>query len=124
MATTDASTKLIDQGAAEVLKAMADPTRLAILRYLASQPRSVTSIAESAGVPVVNASHHLGVLRNAGLVKSEKDGRFVMYSMNPNVFSAKGGDYGRVEIGGVQVTINEPGGTVKSSPRSRVAAPV
>jgi ArsR family transcriptional regulator len=34
----------------------------------------------------VNVSHHLGVLRSAGLVEDVKDGRFVIYSLHPKVF--------------------------------------
>jgi ArsR family transcriptional regulator len=35
---------------------------------------------------VVNVSHHLGVLRHAGLVQDEKQGRFVVYRLHPEVF--------------------------------------
>jgi DNA-binding transcriptional ArsR family regulator len=75
---------------AELLAALAAPERLRIIRYLRDGPRNVTEIAEMLKTPVVNASHHLGVLRHAGLVRNEKQGRFVLYSLPPNVFRAEG----------------------------------
>ena len=43
------------------------------------------------GAEVVNVSHHLGVLRHAGVVLDEKQGRFVVYRLHPDVFHPTGG---------------------------------
>jgi len=70
---------------AELLAALADPARLQIVRLLRSGSRNVTEIADALVIAAVNASHHLNVLRHAGLVRNEKQGRFVLYSLAPGV---------------------------------------
>ncbi len=65
------------------LQAVADPERLRIVQCLRSGPKSVGEIAQHLNAPVVNASHHLKHLRNAGLVLTAKKGRFVYYSLDP-----------------------------------------
>jgi DNA-binding transcriptional ArsR family regulator len=71
---------------ARALRALADPERLRIVHRLRDGPRNVSELAHLLGEEVVNVSHHLGVLREAGLVRHEKQGRFVVYSLNPKVF--------------------------------------
>jgi DNA-binding transcriptional ArsR family regulator len=66
-----------------MLAALAAPERLKIVRFLADGPHNVTEIAEMLGVPAVNVSHHLTVLKHARLVLGEKRGRFVWYSLPP-----------------------------------------
>jgi len=73
---------------AELLGALAAPERLRIVRFLRDGPRNVTEIAEMLKTPVVNVSHHLTVLRHAGLIRNEKQGRFVLYSLCPGVLRA------------------------------------
>lgn len=68
---------------AKALKALADNTRLKILELLFKGEFSVSEIAEYTGVEYTQASHHLGVLRNAGLVIDSKEGKFVMYRLHP-----------------------------------------
>jgi DNA-binding transcriptional ArsR family regulator len=70
---------------AELLGALAAPERLRIVRYLRDGPRNVSEIAEMLQTPPVNVSHHLTVLRHAGLIRNEKLGRFVLYSLVPGV---------------------------------------
>jgi|SRR5579862_8963275 len=70
------------------LRALAEPERLRIVACLRNGPRNVTELAGLLNAEVVNVSHHLGVLRNAGLVQIEKQGRFVIYSLHPDVFHA------------------------------------
>jgi DNA-binding transcriptional ArsR family regulator len=68
-----------------MLAALAAPERLKIIRFLRDGPRNVGEIAEMLQTAMVNVSHHLGVLKNSGLVESEKQGRFVRYSLSPGV---------------------------------------
>lgn len=71
---------------AELLSALAAPERLKIVRFLADGPQNVTAIAKMLKlVNVVNVSHHLTVLKHAGLIRSDKKGRFVWYSLCPGV---------------------------------------
>ncbi len=64
---------------AEVLKAMADPTRLKILHSLHHGERYVSSILESVGGSQANVSKHLSVLKRAGLVDCRREGLNVFY---------------------------------------------
>lgn len=73
------------------LGALAAPERLRIVRFLTGGGRNVSEIAEMLKARPINVSHHLGVLRNAGIVRSRKRGRFVLYSLRPGVL-ADGGD--------------------------------
>lgn len=70
---------------AGMLAAVGEPTRLMILCHLAQGPHHVGALAESLGVPMVNMSHHLGVMRQAGLLDDEKDGRRVIYRIHPDI---------------------------------------
>jgi DNA-binding transcriptional ArsR family regulator len=76
------------QRCARLLRALADPDRLRIIRMLRAGPLNVGEVASSLDIQVVNASHHLGVLRNAGLVGSKRQGRFILYQLPPHVFQA------------------------------------
>ena len=75
---------------ARMLKALADPERLRIIDCLRQGPRNVTDLSRELAADIVNVSHHLGVLRSAGLVLDEKHGRFVVYQLHPEVFESKG----------------------------------
>ncbi len=66
---------------ARIAKAADSPRRLEILEVLAQAPRTVESLAKEAALSVANASRHLQVLRQAGLVESQKQGLFVEYRL-------------------------------------------
>lgn len=68
------------------LKALADAERLKIVQCLQTGPRSVSELSALLGGELANISHHLGVLRHAGLVQSRRQGKFVIYSLHPDVF--------------------------------------
>jgi ArsR family transcriptional regulator, nickel/cobalt-responsive transcriptional repressor len=71
---------------AQLLRALADPERLRIISVLRRGPHNVSELADLLNSFIVNVSHHLGVLRHAGLVQDVKHGRFVVYSLHPNVY--------------------------------------
>jgi rhodanese-related sulfurtransferase/DNA-binding transcriptional ArsR family regulator len=62
-------------------KALASPGRLELLELLAQGPRTVEALAKESSLSIANASQHLQVLRQAGLVESEKHGLFVEYRL-------------------------------------------
>lgn len=64
---------------ADVLKAMADPTRLKIIHCLHNGERCVSSILEAVGGSQANISKHLSVLKRAGLVDCRREGLNVHY---------------------------------------------
>jgi ArsR family transcriptional regulator len=62
-------------------KALADETRLKILRLLDVREMCVCEIMVALDLTQPTASHHLGLLENAGLVKARKEGKWVFYSI-------------------------------------------
>ena len=74
---------------ARALKALADSDRLKIIQCLQTGPKNVSELAELLGRELVNVSHHLGVLRHAGLVSDVRQGKFIVYSLHPDVFRRK-----------------------------------
>ena len=66
---------------AELLKNLADETRLAVVRQLMSGPKHVGEINAELGLDQSLLSHHLKVLREAGLVESQRDGKGVLYRL-------------------------------------------
>jgi len=74
---------------AEVLRTLASPRRLEILHRLAEGPREVGRLATELGASQPNVSQHLAVLRSAGIVDAERDGREVRYRLaDPDVMVA------------------------------------
>ena len=71
---------------ARSLRAIGDPDRLKIIQCLQAGPRNVSELAVLLGAELANVSHHLRVLREASLVMDNKQGKFVVYSLNPEVF--------------------------------------
>jgi DNA-binding transcriptional ArsR family regulator len=80
------------RGVARMFAALGEPTRLKIATLLLSGPQHVGALAELVGEPMVNVSHHLGVMRQAGLLEDEKLGRQVVYRFRDEVFRAGGDD--------------------------------
>jgi len=66
---------------AEVLRTLASPRRLEIIHRLAEGPCEVGRLAEDIGASQPNVSQHLAVLRAAGIVEAERDGREVRYRL-------------------------------------------
>ena len=74
---------------ADVLKTLANARRLEILHRLADGPREVGRLAAELGVSQPNVSQHLAVLRAAGVIEAERDGREVRYRLaDPEVMVA------------------------------------
>jgi DNA-binding transcriptional ArsR family regulator len=76
---------------AEVLRTLASPRRLEILHILTEGPIEVGRLATRIGATQPNVSQHLAVLRSAGVVDAERDGREVRYRLSdPDVTVACG----------------------------------
>jgi DNA-binding transcriptional ArsR family regulator len=90
---------------ARLLQAVADGSRLRIIRRLLTGPRYVSQLAQELNAEVVNVSHHLSVLRQNGLVRDEKRGRFVVYSLNPDYFREFDERSARLDLGGCRLHI-------------------
>jgi ArsR family transcriptional regulator len=76
----------------QLLAALADPTRMEIMRELAGQAEvCACDFASCCDVSQPTISHHLRVLRDAGAVTSERRGNWVFYSIAPNLIERLGG---------------------------------
>lgn len=84
---------------AERLKALADPDRLRIVNCLFGGEKNVGQIAAELGDEIVKVSHHLGVLRHAQIVETEKHGRFVNYRLHPDVMAKAASDARAIDFG-------------------------
>ena len=66
----------------EFAKALADDTRQKIMALCCCQEMSVNDIVEATGVSQPTVSHHLKILKSAGLVHSTRRGQQVIYTLN------------------------------------------
>ncbi|OCI91182.1 transcriptional regulator [Rhizobium sp. AC27/96] len=67
----------------EIFRALADPTRRAIFEKLATGGMNASTLREGMEISQPAMSQHLSVLRGAGLVREERQGRFVNYQVDP-----------------------------------------
>jgi ArsR family transcriptional regulator len=76
----------------QLLSALADPTRMEILRELAGSPEvCACDFTSCCDVSQPTVSHHLKVLRDAGAVTSERRGNWVFYRISPSLIERLSG---------------------------------
>jgi DNA-binding transcriptional ArsR family regulator len=69
-----------------IFKAISNPTRLKIVEMLSARDLCVCEIMTALKLTQPTASHHLKILKGAGLLKDEKRGKWVFYSLsNPDI---------------------------------------
>lgn len=68
-----------------LFKALNDPTRRAILELLKNKDLTAGEIADQFHISWPSVSHHLELLKRAGLVVAEKEGQYIFYSINTTV---------------------------------------
>jgi ArsR family transcriptional regulator, arsenate/arsenite/antimonite-responsive transcriptional repressor len=75
---------------ADLLKALADPTRLTMIAVLrkAAEPVCICDFTAALSLSQPTISHHMAKLRDAGLVESEKRGIWVYYRLNAHLPAA------------------------------------
>lgn len=66
---------------ARLCQALADPKRLMLITTLRAGPRTVSELCAELDLPQANVSQHLGVLRDRGVVRSERVGSNVIYQL-------------------------------------------
>lgn len=69
----------------QTLRALADPIRREILSMLKSGKLSAGEIADSFPVTGASVSRHLSVLKDAGLIRDRRDGKYIYYEINTSV---------------------------------------
>lgn len=66
-------------------KALSDPTRRDILNLLRAGPMAAGKLLEHFPITGASLSHHLSILRHAGLIDDEKKGKYIYYTLNTSV---------------------------------------
>ncbi|MBN2662415.1 MAG: winged helix-turn-helix transcriptional regulator [Bacteroidales bacterium] len=74
--------------ASQILKAMAHPIRVSIMALLEGEKLNVTQIYETLNLEQSVVSHHLGILRDKGVLIAERDGKNVFYSLKSELLSS------------------------------------
>ncbi len=90
---------------ADLLKVLADETRLAVVRELIAGPKHVGEINETVQCEKTLLSHHLRVLRKAGIVEAERDGKAMLYRLSPAVEMRKRGP--AIDLGCCQIVFEK-----------------
>lgn len=92
------------------MKALSEADRLRIVECLETGPRTVTELSEMLDLKIAGVSHHLGILRNSGLAVTEKQGRFAVYSLNPDFYRSAGANHptGVLDFGCCRLDIGKP----------------
>jgi len=76
---------------ANILRALGDATRLSVLQALLQGPAHVNDLMKRVTVGQSLLSHHLKVLRDAGLVQATRDGKAVRYCVSPGIADSQKG---------------------------------
>lgn len=76
---------IVEPDCASLLKVLADQTRLEVMQQLIDGPKRVGEINAVLQLEQSLLSHHLKVLRDAGLVESQREGKAVLYRLAPSV---------------------------------------
>ena len=69
----------------DTLKALSDPTRREILQMLRSGSKSAGEISDKFEITAAAISRHLSVLKDADLIRDQRDGKFIIYTLNTSV---------------------------------------
>jgi DNA-binding transcriptional ArsR family regulator len=96
---------VLDSECAQKLKVLSDPTRLTVLELLLEGPLHVGEIGERLGIEQSLLSHHLKVLRKAGMVDAKRDGKAVLYSLAPDLSPSGGAG---INLGCCELSFNRP----------------
>lgn len=112
-----------------LLGALADPARLAIVRQLAADGAvCACDVAPAAGLSQPTISHHLRVLREAGVVRSERRGTWIWYALEPAASERlaalgtalrPGPAQPAAALGGAAIAAGGRAGPASAAPRSR-----
>jgi ArsR family transcriptional regulator, arsenate/arsenite/antimonite-responsive transcriptional repressor len=84
----DGRSTALDADAVTVFRALGDPTRVRVIELLAGGQRCACEIQAALEVSATLLSHHLRVLREAGLIDGERRGRWIDYRLEPDGVAA------------------------------------
>ena len=69
----------------DTLKALSDPTRREILQMLREGSKSAGEISDKFDITAAAISRHLSVLKDADLIRDQREGKFIIYTLNTSV---------------------------------------
>jgi len=71
---------------ADLCRAMSHPARLQLVHLLREGPKKVNDLVQATGLEPGTVSRHLGILRNAGILATRRDGKDILYHIvNPKI---------------------------------------
>lgn len=111
---------------ARCLKTLSDPNRIRILRILVRGEFCVSDLVAQLQVDQPKVSHHLAILRSAGIIRCRRDGRHINYSLFPAVHQRKSGTGGPVDefnLGDISVSFSFLADTEEPAAAATNAAP-
>src|SRR5579883_728901 len=79
--------------AAHLLGVLSHEVRLNLVLLLVQGEATVTELCDLLAIPQSNVSHHLSILRAAGLVTDRREGQFVVYAVNVPMWTAMGNGF-------------------------------
>ena len=92
-----------DEQCATLLRAIAEPTRMSIVRALFDREQCVGDLCETLGIAQHFASRHLAVLRTAGVVETRRDAQRVVYRLAPELKKSVRDGQGAIDLGCCQL---------------------
>ena len=90
---------------ASLLKTLSDDTRLSVVRLLLDRDRSAGDLAREINVEQSLLSHHLRILKDAGIIASSREGKSVIYRLTAEVESRRRGD--RIDLGCCELSFKD-----------------
>jgi len=88
----------VPEECAGIMKVLSETSRLRIVRALIPGPRHVAAISDQTKLTPARVSHHLGRMRLAGVVECSREGRTIVYRINPHIALPDGLDLGCCRI--------------------------
>jgi len=76
----------------EILKVLANDVRLRVVQQLLNGAKTVSEINEDLAIEKTLLSHHLKTLRSHGIVRTQREGKSIRYSLSPEVAASRKGD--------------------------------
>ena len=113
---------------ARCLKTLSDPNRIRILHILVQGEFCVSDLVERLQVDQPKVSHHLAILRSAGIIRCRRDGRHINYSLLPAVHQrreaapADGGPVHEFNLGDLSVSFRFVGDELATDGAERTGA--
>jgi DNA-binding transcriptional ArsR family regulator len=88
------------------MRILAEPTRLRVLQLLRPGELNVSSLCEHLGLAQPTVSHHLGLLRDEGLVTSRREGKHVFYALNRHAVVGGNARALSIDLGMLELRLN------------------